>query len=65
MPADNKRTGQQGEEIAAGFLTARGYRILERNFRYKGVRWTSSPAIPVTKNPSQAPFFRHGVRRQE
>jgi hypothetical protein len=32
----NKRTGQQGEEIAAGFLIARGYHILERNFRCKG-----------------------------
>jgi putative endonuclease len=33
---DNKDTGNQGEEIAAAFLTARGYRILERNFRCKG-----------------------------
>ena len=32
----NKRTGNLGEEIAANFLTARGYRILERNFRCKG-----------------------------
>lgn len=31
-----KRTGDQGEEIAAAFLIARGYRILERNFRCKG-----------------------------
>jgi putative endonuclease len=31
-----KRTGEHGEEIAAAFLTARGYRILERNFRCKG-----------------------------
>lgn len=31
-----KRTGNQGEEIAANFLIARGYRILERNFRCKG-----------------------------
>lgn len=30
-----KRTGDQGEEIAAAFLIARGYRILERNFRCK------------------------------
>ena len=36
LPADNKRVGRQGEEIAAGFLTTRGYRILERNFRCKG-----------------------------
>jgi putative endonuclease len=34
--AGNKRTGHQGEEIAASFLIARGYRILERNFRCKG-----------------------------
>ncbi len=33
---DNKDTGNLGEEIAAAFLTARGYRILERNFRCKG-----------------------------
>ena len=26
-------TGAQGEETAAGFLEARGYRILDRNFR--------------------------------
>lgn len=32
----NKRTGELGEEMAADFLTARGYRILERNFRCKG-----------------------------
>ena len=32
----NKRTGDQGEEIAANFLIARGFRILERNFRCKG-----------------------------
>ena len=32
----NKGTGNQGEEIAANFLIARGYRILERNFRCKG-----------------------------
>lgn len=31
-----KQTGDQGEEIAAAFLTARGYRVLERNFRCKG-----------------------------
>lgn len=32
----NKRTGDLGEEVAANFLIARGYRILERNFRCKG-----------------------------
>jgi putative endonuclease len=31
-----KRTGNQGEEIASAFLIARGYRILERNFRCRG-----------------------------
>lgn len=40
MTADAKdkriQTGEQGEEIAANFLIARGYRILERNFRCKG-----------------------------
>ena len=33
---DNKTVGNQGEEIAANYLIARGYRILERNFRCKG-----------------------------
>lgn len=33
---DNKDTGNLGEEIATAFLTARGYRIMERNFRCKG-----------------------------
>jgi putative endonuclease len=32
----NKETGELGEEIAANFLIARGFRILERNFRCKG-----------------------------
>jgi len=32
----NRGTGNLGEEIAANFLTARGYRILERNYRCKG-----------------------------
>jgi putative endonuclease len=36
LPADNKATGVLGEEIAVSFLTVRGYRILERNFRCKG-----------------------------
>ena len=35
-PAGNKGTGNLGEELAANFLAARGYRILERNFRCKG-----------------------------
>ena len=29
----NKRLGQQGEDLAAEYLTARGYKILERNYR--------------------------------
>jgi putative endonuclease len=32
----NKGTGELGEEIAANFLIARGFRIVERNFRCKG-----------------------------
>lgn len=34
--ASNKGTGELGEEVAANFMIARGYRILERNFRCKG-----------------------------
>lgn len=29
-----KATGDRGEEIAADFLEAKGYRILERNYRF-------------------------------
>lgn len=32
----NRGTGALGEEVAANFLIARGYRILERNFRCRG-----------------------------
>lgn len=32
----NKGTGELGEEVATNFLVARGYRIVERNFRCKG-----------------------------
>lgn len=35
-PTGNKGTGNLGEELAANFLAARGYRILERNFRCRG-----------------------------
>ncbi|MDA8430973.1 MAG: YraN family protein [Geobacteraceae bacterium] len=35
-PTGNKGTGLLGEEVAANFLIARGFRILERNFRCKG-----------------------------
>lgn len=36
LPPDNRSVGIRGEEIAANFLIARGFRILERNFRCKG-----------------------------
>ena len=36
LPSDNSGLGNLGEEIAAKYLTARGYHILERNFRCKG-----------------------------
>lgn len=29
----NRRTGEEGEEMASRYLRRRGYRILERNFR--------------------------------
>jgi len=35
-PTGNKGTGELGEEVAANFMIARGYRIIERNFRCKG-----------------------------
>ncbi len=35
-PTGNQGTGALGEEVAANFLIAHGYRILERNFRCKG-----------------------------
>jgi putative endonuclease len=35
-PSDNKGTGLLGEKLATNYLIARGYRILERNFRCKG-----------------------------
>ena len=30
----NKATGDHGEDVAADFLEAKGYRILERNYRF-------------------------------
>lgn len=36
VSSGNKGTGELGEEVASNFLIARGYRILERNFRCKG-----------------------------
>lgn len=35
MQQSNQQTGQQGEDIAAGFLTDKGYTIMERNWRFK------------------------------
>jgi len=35
-PSGNKGTGILGEEMAANFIIARGFRIMERNFRCKG-----------------------------
>lgn len=32
----NKGTGELGEQVATNYLIARGYRIVERNFRCKG-----------------------------
>lgn len=32
----NITTGRKGEELAAGYLVAAGYRILEKNFRSRG-----------------------------
>ena len=34
MAAHNE-LGKQGEEIAASFLTAKGYNVLDRNYRYQ------------------------------
>lgn len=33
MESQNKKTGDEGEQIAADFLTGLGYRIIERNVR--------------------------------
>lgn len=33
MKDPRKRTGRRGENIAAAYLTAKGYRIVERNWR--------------------------------
>jgi len=32
---DRRKRGQQGEELAVDFLKKKGYRVLERNFRYE------------------------------
>jgi putative endonuclease len=49
-PTDNKSVGNQGEEIASNYLTARGYRILERNFRCKGGEVDIIARDPVDKS---------------
>ncbi len=36
MTFKTKQLGNLGEEIAAKYLKKQGYKILERNFRYKG-----------------------------
>lgn len=33
--ADHNETGKQGEQIAVEFLSDKGYKILERNWRFK------------------------------
>ncbi len=33
--AHHNELGKQGEDIAAGFLEAKGYQILDRNYRFK------------------------------
>lgn len=50
LPSDNSGVGNLGEEIAANFLTARGYRILERNFRCKGGEVDIIARDPVDKS---------------
>jgi len=32
---DKIKRGKEGEELAANFLTAAGYQIIDRNYRYK------------------------------
>jgi putative endonuclease len=49
-PSGNKGTGSMGEEIAANFLIACGYRILERNFRCKGGEVDIIARDPVDKS---------------
>jgi putative endonuclease len=35
MPMERTRKGRQAEDLAAGFLRERGYRVLERNYRIR------------------------------
>ena len=46
----NKGTGELGEEVAGNFLLARGYRILELNFRCKGGEVDIIARDPVDKS---------------
>ena len=46
----NKGTGALGEEVAANFLIAAGYRILERNFRCKGGEVDVIARDPIDKS---------------
>jgi putative endonuclease len=32
---NNKNTGDQGEELAAAWLTEKGYQVIDRNWRYR------------------------------
>jgi len=50
LPSDNAGVGLLGEEIAANYLTAHGYRILERNFRCKGGEVDIIARDPVDKS---------------
>ena len=36
MTLETKQLGNQGEEMAVKYLKNKGYKILDRNFRYKG-----------------------------
>ncbi len=36
MTTETKQLGNSGEQIAAEYLKKQGYKILDRNFRYKG-----------------------------
>ena len=50
LQSGNKSVGNLGEEIAASYLTGRGYRILERNFRCKGGEVDIIARNPVDKS---------------
>lgn len=50
VSTNNISTGNRGEEIAANFLIARGYRIIERNFRCKGGEVDIITRDPIDKS---------------